>query len=403
MPGVALDTGRPRVVTAAALGADAIQELVLDARSRATPLRIVGRSNWIDAGRPVDATRIASLATHAGVVDYVPGDLTITVRSGTTLQEIEEITRAEGQWLPLDPYGSIDGTIGATISTGSWGPLAHSFGRTRDLVLGVEFVTGDGKIVRGGGRVVKNVAGFDLVRLITGSWGTLGVITEATLRLYSLHSHPVTLSLGAPDGAKALAKRISSILAAPGTPFAVELIDADLAERLGLRRAEQILIELGGNAEGVAAQRYALAALGGAREIDRRVWSQLRNAETVNASGPSSEGRPPIVIRISSLPSRVAELWLNAREVLAGIEGAWAHATPGFGVVRCILPGAAPMSMVQRLATSTPDATVIFERLPAEGWEALSPGSAADRLSEGIKRAFDPSNILNPGIMGAAV
>ena len=177
-----------------------------------TPLRITGsRGCWIDAGRPVDATRIASLAAHSGVVDYVPGDLTITVRSGTTLGEIAATTSAEGQWLPLDPFGSLDGTIGATIATGSSGPLAHSFGRARDLVLGVEFVSGEAKAVRGGGRVVKNVAGFDLVRLITGSWGTLGILTEATLRLYSLPSQPITVSLGASDSAAALSNRINSV------------------------------------------------------------------------------------------------------------------------------------------------------------------------------------------------
>ena len=177
MPGMALDSGSARIMTAVASSPDTIQDLIRDAMRSGTPLRIAGRSNWIDAGRPVGATRLAALSTHSGIVDYVPGDLTITVRSGTTLGEIEDITGQEGQWLPLDPFGSKDGTIGATIATGSFGPLAHAFGRARDLVLGVEFVTGDAKVVRGGGRVVKNVAGFDLVRLITGSWGTLGVST----------------------------------------------------------------------------------------------------------------------------------------------------------------------------------------------------------------------------------
>ena len=145
-----------------------MKDLVLESIDAGTPLRISGKSTWIDAGRPVNADRIASLAAHSGVVEYTPGDLTITVKSGTTLGDIERITAEKGQWLPLDPFGSRDGSIGATIATGSFGPLAHAFGRARDLVLGVEFVTGQGKVVRGGGKVVKNVAGFDLVRLITG-------------------------------------------------------------------------------------------------------------------------------------------------------------------------------------------------------------------------------------------
>ena len=382
-------------MTAIASGPDTIQELVRDAAAAKTPLRISGRSHWIDAGRPVDATRIATIATHSGIVDYVPGDLTITVRAGTTLREIEDVTRAEGQWLPLDPFGSKDGTIGATIATGSFGPLAHAFGRARDLVLGVEFVTGDGKVVRGGGRVVKNVAGFDLVRLVTGSWGSIGVVTEATLRLYSLHSHPVTLSLGAPDGAAQLAQRITSILNAPGIPFAVELIDAATAQRIGLRNQQQIIIELGGNEAGVVAQKDALASLGGASEIDATVWDRLRNIEEV--SEPQS---PPIVLRLSSRPARIAELWSNARAVLSEAEGAFMHATLKFGVVRCVLPSDSSASLIERLAASSPGITAIFERLPHTMWQALSPSVTADRISQGIKRAFDPSNILNPGIMG---
>ena len=121
-------------MTAVATSSNPIQDLMHDAIEARTPLRITGRSHWMDAGRPVDATRIASVASHSGIVDYVPGDLTITVRGGTTLHEIGAVTAAENQWFPLDPHGIADGTIGATIATGSFGPLAHAFGRARDLV-----------------------------------------------------------------------------------------------------------------------------------------------------------------------------------------------------------------------------------------------------------------------------
>ena len=158
---------------------------MLDAAQRGAPLRIVGRGTWLDAGRPVRATETLSTRELSGITEYVPGDLTLTARAGTTLGEIREATAAHGQWLALDPSGSDDGTIGATIATASAGPLVTFFGAPRDLVLGVEFVTGAGVVARGGGRVVKNVAGFDLTRLLTGSWGTLGVITEVTVRLHA--------------------------------------------------------------------------------------------------------------------------------------------------------------------------------------------------------------------------
>ena len=380
------------IVTTTVAGVPEIQELVLDSMTAATPLRISGRSRWMDAGRPVSATRIASLAAHRGIVDYVPGDLTMTVRAGTTLREIAEAAHAERQWLPLDPFGASDGTIGATIATGSFGPLATGFGRARDLILGVEFITGDGKIVRGGGKVVKNVAGFDLVRLVTGSWGTIGIVTEATLRLYSLPSHEATLSLGIPDSGTAMSQRVASVLSIPGSAFAVEIVDQAMAGRIGLSQKPQMVVRLGGNYAAVAAQRAAVEALGGAHEMDPSVWEKLRVAED---SLPGAT-----VLRISSLPKRVAEVWNATRNAAAGIEGAMMHATPALGVVRCILPEHTSLEMIDRVRSAAPHATVIFERLPHAAWATISPSVTSDRLSQGIKRAFDPSNILNPGILG---
>ncbi len=373
-----------------------MNDLVLDALDNGTPLRVSGKANWIDAGRPVSAERIASLAAHSGVIDYVPGDLTITVKSGTTLGEIERIAGEQGQWLPLDPFGSRDGSIGATIATGSFGPLAHSFGMARDLVLGLEFITGDGRIVRGGGKVVKNVAGFDLVRLMTGSWGTLGIITEATLRLYSLPSQPITLSLGASDGVTALSQRISSILAAPGIPFAVELVDANTAAMIGLSNKQQILVKLGGNSAAVAAQRTAMVALGGSRDIDPLAWERLREIESTVASGDA----PPIVIRISSLPQNLPQIWNDVRAVIANEASGAIHATPSLGVMRCILPASTDLAAIEKIVSAARSSTVIYERLPADKWPLLSPTVIGDRLAQRVKKAFDPSNILNPGILG---
>ncbi|MGK2960861.1 MAG: FAD-binding oxidoreductase [Gemmatimonadaceae bacterium] len=372
-------------------------DVVRDAVELGTPLRITGRAHWVDAGRPVEATRIASVAAHAGVVDYVPGDLTITVRGGTTLSEIERITAAEGQRFPLDPAGSADGTIGATIATGSFGPLAHSFGRARDLVLGVEFVTGDGKLVRGGGRVVKNVAGFDLVRLVTGSWGTIGIITEATLRLYSLPARPVTVAMTVPDQSVLLAQRLGSVLNGPLTPLRTELVSGGVASLLGLPPRHALLVELGGNPASVAAQKDSLVRLTGITELPAGSWETLRLIEE-----NLSAGGTPIVLRISCLPARLPEIWTSLAGIGSAFDGALMHSTPALGIIRCILPGNAAVDSMERLAAGMTDVTVIYERLPAGMWQGLSPSVVSDRLSRGIMKAFDPHRILNPGILGPA-
>ncbi len=386
-------------MTSAVAGTQTALDAINDAYEAGTPLRISGRATWMDAGRPSSAVRMLPLAAHSGVVDYVPGDLTITVRSGTPLSEIDRITGAEGQWLPLDPFGITDGTIGATIATGSFGPLAHAFGRARDLVLGVEFITGDGKVARGGGRVVKNVAGFDLVRLITGSWGSLGVITEATLRLYSSPAASATVGLNLPDGAGGISQRINSILNGPITPLALEVVDAQLARRIGLPATRQVVVRLGGNQASMAAQLDALAKLGGAREASPEIWGQLRVIDSAISSAESAADTP-IVARMSTLPARVGELWMNTERAAERVPGTMLHCTPSLGILRCIIPGAASEDAVHSIVSSTPGATLIYERLPAEMWKSIARPAASGRLPDGVKRAFDPGNILNPGILG---
>ena len=148
-----------------------LRDRIRDAAARNVAMRIAGTGTWLDAGRPVTATEMISMRDHSGIVEYVPGDLTMTMRAGTTLAEIRDATAHHNQWLALDPHGGDEGTIGATVATASAGPLATFFGTPRDLVLGVEFVSGMGTVARGGGRVVKNVASSTLTRLITGSWG----------------------------------------------------------------------------------------------------------------------------------------------------------------------------------------------------------------------------------------
>jgi glycolate oxidase FAD binding subunit len=162
-----------------------IAAVVREAAERGTGLRIVGRGGWLEAGEPVSAERRIDLANDAGVVAYVPDDLTVTVRAGTTLREMDETLGAHDQWIALDPEGGADVTVGATVATCSYGPAAALFGTPRDQVLGMTVVLGTGDVIHVGGRVVKNVAGFDITRLMIGAWGTLGVITEVTLRVRS--------------------------------------------------------------------------------------------------------------------------------------------------------------------------------------------------------------------------
>jgi len=346
----------------------------------------------------VKSNKNLSLRDDSGVVDYVPGDLTLTVRAGTTLGEIERITGEYDQWLPLDPFGSDDGTIGATIATASAGPLATSFGLPRDLLLGLEFVNGRGEIVRAGGKVVKNVAGFDLSRLLTGSWGTLGVITEVTLRLYARPKVDRTFSVSLGRGQKSTTELLRAVAASPLAPFALEVLNGAAGSSLGFGDNPTLLVRFGGNAPVVDIQLKAFSQLARTEEVEQSTWAAFRKMDGDAAS----------VIRISTLPTRFLAA---APSILADTEPRIVISiNPRRGVMRLVtrgngdrdpaIAGDAGVSLDLPSDGQGGATSVIFEKLPAEVWTVVSPSVASDPLSRGIKKAYDPHNILNPGILG---
>jgi glycolate oxidase FAD binding subunit len=380
---------RAGMTTIAVDSVDALRDRVRDAADRRAALRVIGGGTWLDAGRPVVTTESLSTRELTGITEYVPGDLTLTARAGTTLEEIRLATASHGQWFALDPHGSDTGTLGATIATASAGPLSTSFGGPRDLMLGVEFVTGEGTVVRGGGRVVKNVAGFDLTRLVTGSWGSLGVITEATVRL---HARPdADESVAVHLSSDADVARIRELLRRlPFTPYAFEIVNADLAQRLVAVDGVAAIVRLGGNRLAVDAQRAAFATLGRFNEINPDVWQRLR----------ASDGVGSMVFRLSTRPSEIARAWSAACNVANECPGTLIAATPARGIVRCVVPAGVTTIGALRRVWSESTVMRIGERLPTELWSFCSPPPTDDRISRGIKRTFDPHGVLNLGIFG---
>ena len=371
-----------------------LRDSIRDAIVRRRALRVVSGGTWLDANRPVRADATIEVGAHAGIVEYEPGDLTLTARAGTTLDEIARATSANGQWLTLDPLGDPSrATLGATIATGSYGPLAHHFGTPRDMTLGVEFVSGTGDVVRGGGRVVKNVAGFDLTRLVTGSWGTLGVLTEATVRLRALPAVEATLLIEIGSATAELERARAALRGLPFVPLAAQLVDPAARRAFGAAgMRDAFLVRLGGNEESVRAQREQLRGVGEARDVESEIWRQARVAEPARVA----------VVRLSRLPSAFATTWHDAGRVAERWPGSYRHGDAGRGVVRVVLPlegGASEESL--RAALAIPfDGTRIYERLPAALWPVLAPTAMHGAIDRGIRAAFDPHHLLNPGIFG---
>ena len=251
--------------------------LVRDASARGGALRIRSAGTWMDAGHPVPSGETVDLTHFSGIVAFTPDDLTIPVSATPTLAELDAPTRPHGQWCPLLSWGDDRGTVGATIATATAGPFAARLGRPRDLVLGVEAVDGLGRVLAAGGRVVKNVAGFDLTRAFTGSWGTLAVITQLHLRLRSRPAADESWVISASVAQWArLESALGGFARGPYEPLACLTLSREDATALALDPEARALVRIGGNAATVAAARAELTRLGKIAAIDPSIWDRVR-------------------------------------------------------------------------------------------------------------------------------
>jgi glycolate oxidase FAD binding subunit len=360
-----------------------VRDVMREALAARDPVQISGAGTWAHGGAPVAATRRLSLRALSGIQAYVPGDLTITAWSGTSLGELAHATAAHGQWLGMDPAGSRQGTIGATVATASAGPLSHAFGTPRDLVLGLDAVTGYGDPIAPGGRVVKNVAGFDLVRLYIGSAGTLGPITSVSLRLRALPQHDVTLAVPAPP--PALAGVLDALRQPTLSLLACEWVDAPTARELGLTVTDDvILVRLGGNDAFVRGQTAQLRMIGDVIPCDPVVWHRIATLSDTAT----------LVVRVhgtvASLPTRLAHVTALVR---AAATHAAVHARCSSGMIRVAVTTAAPADLLAALRAA-PASGVVPEVLPPLQWRD-EPDHFRLGLSGRIRDAFDPWHLCN--------
>lgn len=189
--GEAVSGGGDQLPRVAPSSPDAVASVMGHAFEQRWRVRVEGRGTWMPADAPADLVitteRLDRLATVA------PADMVATTQSGATIRSLRTALAAHRVWLPLDPPGSPDRTVGSILATGTAGPLRHRFGPVRDHVLGTTIVTGDGRIVRSGGVVMKNVAGFDLTKVQIGGFAAFGIIAEVNLRLRALPTSRETL------------------------------------------------------------------------------------------------------------------------------------------------------------------------------------------------------------------
>jgi glycolate oxidase FAD binding subunit len=364
-----------------------------------------GNATHLDVGWPPRAYDVAlSTAKLDRVIAHEAADMTVTVEPGVTLAQLDSLLAAAGQWLPIDPPRAERMTVGGLIAADRSGPLRLSQGKVRDLLIGIEVVLAGGSRVRGGGRVVKNVAGYDLPKLFTGSYGTLGVIVEATFKVRPRPAATALLMLPVPSVADGV-RRAQRLLAEGLAPLSIEAVNEAAAESASLAEGAALVIGMAGSEAEIAAQVERLETLGGgAIRYDDGRSQALREALRGFALPPDEEA---LVAKLSAVPSRVAPLLERteaeacARAVTVEIA---AHA--GSGIAWCQVLGtgnpqaAALFAEWLRVTGRQLGAWVVFEALPASLRERFDPWGFNDKtlpLMAGVKRALDPAGVFSPG------
>jgi len=362
-----------------------LEEVVAEASGESRGLLIVGGRTRLQIANPARGIE-AGLSTRAleGVDEFEPEEGVLHARAGTPIGEIRRIASAEGWELPLDTPGARS-TLGGTIATAVTGPRALAFGRVQDAVLGLDVVGGEGVASKCGGRVVKNVTGYDMAKLYCGSFGSLAVITGAWLRLRPAPAVRVALVVRVDPTSFEDCRRLCGL----GSVRALVWNQASDSERV------EVVIELAGSEEGVAHDRGEIANTlnlsGGGRDAevaDERV-DTLRDAR-------AEIGNDPIVLRARVLGTQCEEL---TQEMLRA--GLSVSVDPGLGVIFARGELSTPDELVRiRAASGAAGGFTTFEQLPSAWRERLDvfgePGGTATLMSS-LKKRFDPMGIFNPG------
>jgi glycolate oxidase FAD binding subunit len=326
------------------------------------------------------------------VLEHASGDMTATVQAGCRIARLQEVLAQHGQRLAIDPLWPARATVGGILATNDSGPLRVRFGSLRDLVIGVTVALADGTLARSGGKVVKNVAGYDLPKLLTGSFGTLGVIVEATFRLHPLPKHSQTVSFAFPGFDEM-------------NRFTLAVLDSTLVSTGVQVRAQR-------NARPIVDTRFegvpaAIEAAVG------RLASLAPNAEQLDPSadvwglreGLWDQSHHSIVCKFSVLPSALASFCKSLDRITSTHDLGWEIIAQAIGVGLLKLKGARPDAYIKPLHELRQDlapggGSLVVLDCPSEIKPRVDAwGDAGDALPlmRRVKQQLDPAGILNPG------
>jgi glycolate oxidase FAD binding subunit len=392
-----------------------VEEAVRWALGNDKPLELVGQGTKRAIGRPSQTDLTLDLSGLNGVTLYEPAELVLSARAGTPVAEIDALLAENNQQLAFEPmdYGPLlggaanRGTLGGAIAANLAGPRRIKAGAARDHFLGVTAVTGRAETIKSGGRVVKNVTGYDLCKLLAGSWGTLAAMTDITVKVLPKAETEATVVVAGLDDAQACAAMTAAMGSSCDVSGAAHAPDHVASWFDGLPKPQaSTVLRLEGFAPSVAHRKDTLAALmrkfGPVSILDEKnssaLWQSIRNVKPFTADG--ARDRP--LWRISVAPSRGHEI-AGAITPAAQIFYDW-----GGGLVWVAMPFAGePDAAAIRRAVAEVGGHATLIRAPAAVRAATGAFAAEEPglhdLAKRVKESFDPKGVLNPGRMWAGV
>ena len=377
--------------------ADQIAEILGWASSEGLTVSVVGggtKLTWGAPSGPVDL--LLSTTRLRAVIDHRHGDLTTTVESGAPLSAVNKTLTGQRQWLPWDPPWADRATIGGIVATNDSGPRRHGYGSVRDSIIGLTIARIDGAVAKAGGIVVKNVAGYDLSRLLTGSFGCLGVIITATFKLAPLAPASRTVEF-ALDSLDLSGEVVSDLSTSSLTPTALELAST--------ATSTQLLVRFESVEEAAAQQATEACALLGSRGESRTLSAEEETTRWEQHSTHWSSSIDGTLLKLVCVPAELVStlVWLRREATSQGVSMS-VSGRAGLGIVDVRLDGS--FSLQARLIAQ------LRERLPVgRGSAVIRQGDAklrqevgvwgkigdGMRVMQAVKQRFDPGNLLNVG------
>jgi FAD/FMN-containing dehydrogenase len=367
-----------------------------------------GGATFLDAGNILERPNlIVTTRRLSKLIHHEPADLVATAQAGLTLREFQDQLRQKGQWLPIDPPDDGTATLGGVVASGLSGPQQFGYGPLRSFVIGLRVILADGTTIKAGGNVVKNVAGYDLCKLFTGSYGTLGIITEVTFKLRPV---PVETRTIIASGPRSALTRIGKAIARQTSPVAAELLSPSLASGIipEVNPADYLLlVRFAGASRAVVVETaHALKMLReenivcATHDEDEELWSGVSKA---------AAGTRNLVWRGNTRPSELVAFLddvVSLEQDEVSYVGLQWHASLGDGRLRVM--ARAPVypresvRTLQRMRQKAEDlgGHLVVERAPADVKNEIGSwggsGSATELMAR-VKRQLDPQNLFSPG------